>query len=161
MFNVFIEKYRWYLVIVLVVTVGVGATLIWRDKIIGNQTVQNNQEVAQLKAQNDLLRQQLSQQAPKSVAGATTSNQSDKININTATAEELDKLPNIGPARAADIITYRESHPGGFQTIEDIKNIKGIGDKYFADMENMITIGDTADTTTTTTTDQSTIDSGT
>ena len=62
-----------------------------------------------------------------------------KININTATEAELDTLPGIGPARAADIKTYREEN-GGFKSIEDIKNIKGIGEASFEKMKERITI---------------------
>lgn len=55
--------------------------------------------------------------------------------------EILDKLPGIGPARAKDIITYREQK-GGFKTIEEIKNIKGIGDKSFESLKDLITVGE-------------------
>lgn len=51
-----------------------------------------------------------------------------KININTATAEELEQLPGIGPALAKKIVEYREVH-GPFASIEDIVNIDGIGEK--------------------------------
>ncbi|GAV22029.1 helix-hairpin-helix domain-containing protein [Carboxydothermus pertinax] len=66
-------------------------------------------------------------------------NQSNKVNINTATLEELDKLPGVGPATAAKIIEYREQN-GPFTTIEDIKKVKGIGDKKFESLKDYITI---------------------
>lgn len=53
-----------------------------------------------------------------------------KININTATEQELESLKGIGPATAKNIIRYREEY-GGFSSIEEIKNIKRIGDKIF------------------------------
>jgi competence protein ComEA len=75
------------------------------------------------------------------VTNSTTSgvNKDGKININTATVGELDTLPGIGPARAADIISYREEN-GGFKSIEDIKNIKGIGESSFEKLKDKITI---------------------
>ncbi|WP_303949876.1 helix-hairpin-helix domain-containing protein [Streptococcus vestibularis] len=51
-----------------------------------------------------------------------------KINLNTATKEQLHTISGIGAKRAEDIIDYRESH-GGFQSVDDLKNVSGIGDK--------------------------------
>ncbi|MGG7176759.1 helix-hairpin-helix domain-containing protein [Clostridium paraputrificum] len=61
------------------------------------------------------------------------------VNINTASESDLDALPGIGPARARDIIKYREDK-GGFKTIEDLKNIKGIGEKSFEDLKDKVTV---------------------
>lgn len=61
------------------------------------------------------------------------------VNINTATESELDTLPGVGPSRAKDIIKYREEN-GGFKTIEDLKNIKGIGESSFEKLKDMVTI---------------------
>lgn len=55
---------------------------------------------------------------------------SGKININTANSEELQSLKGIGPSTASSIIAYREEY-GGFSSIEEIKNVKRIGDKIF------------------------------
>lgn len=62
-----------------------------------------------------------------------------KVNINTANAAELDTLPGVGPARASDIIKYRETN-GKFKSIEDIKNIKGIGEASFEKLKDMIKV---------------------
>lgn len=61
-----------------------------------------------------------------------------KININTAEADELVKLPGIGPAIAARIIEYRTEH-GPFQEISEIKNVRGIGEARFEAIKDFIT----------------------
>jgi len=59
------------------------------------------------------------------------------VNINTATAEELDRLPGIGPAKARAIIEYRETY-GRFETPEQLMEVKGIGQKTFERLKDMI-----------------------
>lgn len=61
------------------------------------------------------------------------------ININTADSTALQKLPGVGPATAEKIISYR-SENGKFKSIEDLKNVSGIGDKTFEKMKNKITV---------------------
>ena len=61
------------------------------------------------------------------------------ININTATAEQLDGLPGIGPTTAGYIITYREEN-GLFESIEEIINVKNIGNTTFNRIKPLITI---------------------
>lgn len=63
---------------------------------------------------------------------------SGKININTASKNELMRLPWVGEKTAEKIIEYRENNP--FENPADIKNIKGIGDKKFEKMEEFIEI---------------------
>jgi competence protein ComEA len=61
------------------------------------------------------------------------------VNINTASLEELDGLDGVGPATAQKIIDYRTAS-GPFKTIDDIKNVSGIGDAKFAAMKDSITV---------------------
>lgn len=63
----------------------------------------------------------------------------DRINLNTASAEELELLNGVGPATAAAIVEYREAN-GGFSTVEDIVNVKGIGDKKAAQLASQATV---------------------
>lgn len=65
-------------------------------------------------------------------------NDNKKIDINTADQSELMTLPNIGEKRADAIIEYRQKNK--FNKIEDIKNVSGIGDKYFDAMKDMIVV---------------------
>lgn len=66
-------------------------------------------------------------------------NKSQKINVNTADAETLATLPGIGPSKAHSILSYREEK-GRFQTIDDVRNINGIGDKTFEKIKDYITV---------------------
>ncbi len=74
-----------------------------------------------------------------SATPAPAPEQSEKININTASLEELDKITGVGPIIGQRIIDYRNTN-GPFQKIEDIKNVKGIGDVTFEKMKDEITI---------------------
>ena len=66
-------------------------------------------------------------------------NKDEKININTASLEDLLKISGIGESKAKNIIEYRETN-GQFKNIEEIKNINGIGDSLFNKIKDNITI---------------------
>lgn len=66
-------------------------------------------------------------------------NENSKININIASIDELQKLPGVGEATANKISKYREEN-GNFKSIEEIKNVNGIGDKKYEDLKDLISI---------------------
>lgn len=72
-------------------------------------------------------------------ASAGVSTSTGKININTADSETLQELNGVGPSTAQKIIDYRTSR-GSFGSIEDIKNVSGIGDKTYEKLKDFITI---------------------
>jgi competence protein ComEA len=63
------------------------------------------------------------------------------VNLNTATATQIATLPGIGEKAAQRIIEYREKN-GGFKKIEELMNVKGIGEKSFLKLKPLITVGD-------------------
>ncbi len=66
-----------------------------------------------------------------------------KVNINTAGAAELDTLPQIGLKLAQRIIDYRTAN-GPFKKVEDLMKVQGIGEKNFARLKDLITVGEPA-----------------
>ncbi|WP_051683120.1 helix-hairpin-helix domain-containing protein [Salinicoccus luteus] len=119
--------------------------------------VKNVLEMAQLKTEADLLTVNQSMKLtdemviyvpvegeaegvdPAAVQGPGGEEEAAKVNINTATVEELVTLNGIGEKKAQLFIDYREEQ-GLFMKLEDIKNIPGIGDKTFESLEPYITI---------------------
>ena len=72
--------------------------------------------------------------AQKSKAAST-----EKVNINTATAEQLQTLPGVGPALAKTIIEHR-TKSGKFNKIEELLNVKGVGEKKFQKMKDRLVV---------------------
>lgn len=85
--------------------------------------------------------EQLEEETPQlvQVAGSSGGASSGKINLNKATEAELTTLPGVGPAKATAIIGYR-TETGKFQTIDDLKNVSGIGDKTFEQLRDLIDV---------------------
>lgn len=75
-----------------------------------------------------------------SISGKAVITPGTLVNINTATSEQLQALPGIGAATAAKIIANRQDE-GPFQKKDDLKRISGIGDKKYAALSDLITIG--------------------
>ncbi len=63
-----------------------------------------------------------------------------KVNLNTANAEQLDRLPGVGPATAERILNYRDKN-GPFKRGEDLMNVRGIGEKKFLKLRDHVTVG--------------------
>lgn len=68
-----------------------------------------------------------------------SNNSTQTININKATEKEFETLPGIGPSLASKIIEYRNQN-GKFESIEDIKNVNGIGDNKYEKIKDLITV---------------------
>ena len=66
------------------------------------------------------------------------------INLNTATAAQLEKLPGIG-ARTAQLIVEHRQKNGNFKKVEELMNVKGIGEKSFLKIKSMVTVGEEKD----------------
>src|SRR5947207_15440062 len=65
------------------------------------------------------------------------------VNLNTATKEELIALPGIGPAKAQAILDYRKAN-GAFKSVEELKDVKGIGAKRFEKLKPELTVAPAA-----------------
>jgi competence protein ComEA len=63
-----------------------------------------------------------------------------RVNVNTASASELARLPGIGPAKAQAIVEFRAKEP--FTKTEDVRKVKGIGDRLYDVIKDQITVGD-------------------
>lgn len=88
---------------------------------IGDNLESHNKETFENNIENDL------------------NNKNNLININAASIQELDALPGVGEATANKIVNYREEK-GKFNSIEEIKNVNGIGDKKYEELKTLISI---------------------
>ena len=74
------------------------------------------------------------------VAGAAPADGGARVNLNAASADELAGLPGIGPAKARAIIEHRSTEP--FHKPEDLRKVKGIGEKLYEQVKDRITVGE-------------------
>ena len=66
-----------------------------------------------------------------------------KVNVNTATAEQLTALPGVGPKLATRIVEYRQKS-GGFKSVQELLNVQGIGEKNLQKIQGYLSTGDAA-----------------
>ena len=79
------------------------------------------------------------QTSAKPPAAASSAAVSAPVNLNTATVTQLDALPGVGKATAERIIEYRQKN-GGFKKIEELMNVKGVGEKSFLKLKPLVTV---------------------
>lgn len=152
-----VEKYSTWIGIGLIIIALVGGVLLmvkkgaWASGEAQNQNTDNkDKEISDLKSKISDLQKQIADSKSVAVAPVSESTASPssttksatpagKININTATAVQLDSLPGIGPTYSQRIVDYRNTN-GLFSSIDKIQNVKGIGAKTFAKFKDLITI---------------------
>ncbi|MCX7653570.1 MAG: helix-hairpin-helix domain-containing protein [Fervidobacterium sp.] len=93
------------------------------------------------KALSTITKTEANQSTGKYVTGGVDTDKisSGKIDINTADIDELQKLPGIGPTKARAILDYRKNI-GKFKSVEEIKNVKGIGEKTYEKLKDLIEV---------------------
>jgi competence protein ComEA len=82
---------------------------------------------------------QAEQDGPRRGTPAAKASSSGPINLNTASVAQLEALPGIGKSTAERIVEYREKS-GGFKKVEDLMNVRGIGEKSFLKLKPLITV---------------------
>lgn len=109
-----------------------------REDLIGDNEEIRKEETAP-EAEKSSTNHFTAEKSSAEVPCSETNKISDKVNINTASLEELQSLKGVGPATAKNIILYREEY-GAFSDIEEIMNVKRIGEKTFAKIKDFITV---------------------
>ncbi len=72
-------------------------------------------------------------------SGAATGDSAGPVSLNSATVDQLDTLPGIGPVLAQRIVDWRTQH-GGFKSVRDLDQVSGIGDTIYAELEPLVTV---------------------
>ncbi len=104
-------------------------------------SIPNKQQIEENEKFNYIITNSNDNQSEETIIKNTSENKenNDLININNATQTELETLPGIGPSLALNIINYRKEN-GRFSSIDEIKNVKGIGDSKYENIKRYICI---------------------
>jgi len=150
----FIEKHSTHIGIGLIVICLIGGTLLLvrKGSLAGNQPAADNNDQKITELENKITDLEAKIAESKSAVAAPVSEvatsppstsklsqPTGKVNINTATAAQLDSLPGIGAVYAQRIFDYR-SASGPFTSPDKIQNVKGIGPKTYEKLKDLITI---------------------
>ena len=79
------------------------------------------------------------QEAERRAVAKTVASTASAVNLNTATLAQLEALPGIGTKTAERIVEYRQKN-GGFKKIEELMNVRGVGEKSFVKMKPLISV---------------------
>lgn len=75
--------------------------------------------------------------APGTATGTAATGPPTPVSLNTATLDQLDALPGVGPVLARHIVDHRTRN-GGFRSVDELRDVNGIGDRRFADLRNLV-----------------------
>lgn len=126
------RKILQFVVALVLVVAPLGSGAIWADQ---HEKKDPSEASDSKKAESETTSEASTSESATSKAKQAVS--AGPVNINTAGTEELQTLPNIGPQKAQAIIDYRNKN-GGFKSVEDLKNVSGIGDKTFDGLKQFL-----------------------
>lgn len=142
----FVERHHIFIGFFLIIVILTGTTLLWLKDLENRKSFKlsdNHSQIEELKVENEKLKIELDKLKNTEIVGQDNKQnqeiKSDKTNINVASQKELEDLPAIGPVYAQRIIEYREN-VSVFNSIDDIKQIKGIGEKVFNTIKDLIDV---------------------